>query len=105
MPELGSLGRRQAAALAGLAPIPRESGRFKGARTIGGGRADVRRALYMAAFVAKRWDPTLKAVYDRLVKQSKKKHKVALVACMRKMFIHMDRVIARLDAGTRDHAS
>ena len=104
VPELGTLGRSQAAALAGLAPIPRESGKFKGARTIGGGRADVRRALYMAAFVAKRWDPELKAVYDRLVSKGKKS-KVALVACMRKMFIHMDRVVARLDADTQEHAS
>ena len=105
VPELGSLGRRQAASQAGLAPIPRESGSFKGSRTIGGGRADVRRALFMAALVAKRWNPTIKAFYDRLVHERKKKPKVALAACMRKLFVHMDRVAARLDAGTEGHAS
>lgn len=96
-PELGTLGRRQAAALAGLAPIPRESGRFKGLRKIGGGRNELRRALFMAALSATRWDPTIKAFYHHLKNDKKKKHMVALVACMRKMFVHMDRVVARLN--------
>lgn len=97
VPELGSLGRRQAASLAGLAPIAKESGLFKGRRTIGGGRSELRRALYMAAFVATQRDSTIKMFYEHLVGEKKKQHNVALVACMRKMFVHMDRVIAQLN--------
>ncbi len=96
-PELGTLGRRQAAALAGLAPIPRDSGPFKGKRTIGGGRDELRRVLFMAAFSATQWDPTIRAFYRRLRDVKKKKHMVALVACMRKMIVHMDRAVARLN--------
>ena len=66
MPELGTLNRRQAAALAGLAPHPRESGQWHGRRSIGGGRAEVRRALYMAALVAARSNHQLKEFYQRL---------------------------------------
>lgn len=104
-PELGTLGRRQAAALAGLAPIPRESGQFKGLRKIGGGREELRRALFMAALSATRWDPTIKAFYHHLKDEKKKKHMVALVACMRKMFVHMDRVVARLNETGSETAS
>lgn len=104
VPELGSLGRRQAASIGGLAPVARESGRFKGQRKIGGGRAELRRALYMPALTAIRKDPTIKAFYEHLVNDGKKRKKVALAACMRKMLVHMDRVIARLNATTEPSA-
>lgn len=101
VPELGTLGRRQAASIGGLAPVARESGRFKGRRKIGGGRAELRRALYMPALTAIRKDPTIKAFYEHLVHGRKKRKKVALAACMRKMLVHMDRVIARLNSTTQ----
>lgn len=93
VPELGTLGRRQAGALAGLAPHVRESGAFKGRRFIGGGRKPVRDALFMPATVAMCHNPHLRVVYQRL-RAAGKPHKVALVALMRKLFIHMNRVAA-----------
>ena len=104
VPELGTLGRRQAASIGGLAPVARESGRFKGLRKIGGGREELRRALYMPALTAIRRDPEIKRFYERLVDGRKKKKKVALTACMRKMLVHMDRVIGRLNASTGNPA-
>lgn len=86
MPELGSLNRGQAAALAGVAPFARQSGQWQGRRFIGGGRPLVRKALYMAALVASRYHPTLKAFYQRL-RQRAKPGKVALAALMRKLII------------------
>lgn len=91
VPELGSLGRRDAASIAGLAPFRRDSGKFSGKAFISGGRASVRRALYMPALVAIKHNPTLKAFYQRLVGQGKP-FKVAITAVMRKLFIHMDGV-------------
>jgi transposase len=84
LPELGTLGRKQVAALVGLAPINRDSGTMRGKRTIWGGRATVRAALYMAALVGSRRNPVLRALYTRLVAAGKTK-KVALTACMRKL--------------------
>lgn len=84
MPELGQLDRRQVAALAGVAPLNRDSGQYHGRRAIWGGRAMVRTALYMAALVATRHNPVLKNYYQRLLQAGKAK-KVALVACMRKL--------------------
>lgn len=104
-PELGSLGKRRSAALVGLAPYPRESGRYKGQRKIGGGRADLRRALYMPALVAIQHDETLKAFYKRLVFDRKKKPMVALTAVMRKLFAHMDRVVAQRNEAAPETAS
>lgn len=86
MPELGTLNRGQAAALAGVAPFARESGRWQGKRFIGGGRPLARKALYMAALVASRHHPTLKPFYDRL-RQRGKPAKLALAALMRKLII------------------
>lgn len=83
LPELGTLSRQQVAALAGVAPIARESGRWQGRRTIRGGRAAVRRALYMAALTATRGGP-LHAGYTRLRARGKP-FKVAIVACMRRL--------------------
>jgi transposase len=92
LPELGTLNRRQAAALAGLAPHPRESGQWHGRRTIGGGRAPVRRALYMAALVAAHSNRQLKEFYQRL-RAAGKPAKVALTAVMRKLIILMNHIL------------
>ena len=86
IPELGALSGRQAAALAGLAPITRSSGQWRGRAFIGGGRANLRRALYMPALVAIRFNPGLRATYERLVAAGKPK-KLAIVAVMRKLLV------------------
>lgn len=86
MPELGGLDAGEAAALAGLAPVVRQSGRWTGRAFIRGGRANVRRALYMPALVAARFNDDLKAVYDRL-RAAGKPAKVALAATMRKLLV------------------
>lgn len=86
MPELGSVDGREAAALAGVAPINRDSGRRRGRATIGGGRAGLRRGLCMPALVATRFNPELRATYQRLVAAGKPK-KLALVAVMRKLLV------------------
>ena len=92
LPELGTLNRRQAAALAGLAPHPRESGQWHGRRSIGGGRAPVRRALYMAALVAAHSNRQLKEFYQRL-RAAGKPAKVALTAVMRKLIVLMNHIL------------
>jgi transposase len=97
LPELGSLNRREAAALSGLAPWTRESGTLKGKRCIGGGRAEVRVALYMAALSATRCNPILKAFYEGLIRRNKP-GKVALTAVMRKLVIHMNNELKKLAA-------
>jgi len=84
LPELGELTRRQIAALVGLAPLNRDSGKMRGRRTIAGGRATVRHVLYMAALVATRYNPVIAAYYARLLAAGKAK-KTALVACMHKL--------------------
>jgi len=84
LPELGTLDRRQVAALVGVAPLNRDSGTLRGKRTIWGGRATVRTALYMAALSAKRFNPVIRRFYERLLAIGKAK-KVALTACMRKL--------------------
>jgi len=86
LPELGTLTHKQIAALVGVAPLNRESGTLRGTRTVWGGRAQVRAALYMAAIVAARFNPVIRAFYQRLCAAGKAK-KVALVACMRKLLI------------------
>lgn len=92
LPELGSLTRGQIAALAGLAPRNRDSGAFSGRRTIGGGRSQVRRVLYMAALSASRMNPKLKPLYDRLV-ASGKPPKLALTAVMRQLLCVMNSLL------------
>ena len=82
--ELGTLTRRQIAALVGVAPLNRDSGTFRGPRTCWGGRAPVRTALYMATLVATRCNPVIRHTYQQLCARGKKR-KVALVACMRKL--------------------
>lgn len=92
MPELGSLDRRQIAALAGLAPFTRQSGQWRGKSFIGGGRASVRSALFMGALVASRFNPTLKAFRDRLVAAGKPKI-VAIVATARKLLTILNAIV------------
>lgn len=92
LPELGSLNRKQIAALAGLAPMNRDSGIMRGKRMIKGGRARVRTVLYMSTLVATRYNPLIKAYYEHLVKQGKAK-KVALTACMRKLLTILNAMI------------
>lgn len=84
LPELGTLDRRQIAALVGVAPLSRDSGKLRGQRSCWGGRANVRTALYMPTLVAVRHNPVLRAFYERLIAAGKPK-KVALTACMRKL--------------------
>ena len=84
LPELGTLDRRQIAALVGVAPMARDSGKWRGKRMVWGGRAVVRAVLYMGALVGVRYNPILKAFYQRLCEAGKAK-KVALTACMRKL--------------------
>lgn len=86
MPELGTLDQRQTASLAGLAPVTRQSGNWKGRAFIRGGRATLRQALYMPALVAMRFNPDLKAKYDQLISAGKPA-KVAITAVMRKLII------------------
>lgn len=84
LPELGRLSRREIAKLVGVAPLSRDSGTYRGRRFVQGGRATVRGVLYMGALVAARWNPVIRAFYQRLVAVGKPK-KVVLVACMRKL--------------------
>lgn len=89
VPELGRLNRRQIAALIGVAPFPRDSGKMQGKRMVFGGRSTVRQALYMGALVGSRRNPHLSAFYDRLIAAGKPK-KVALTACMRKLLVTLN---------------
>ena len=84
LPELGRLDRRAIASLAGLAPHACDSGRFRGKRRIWGGRAEVRRTLYLAGFIASRYDPALRA-FRRKLQEAGKPAKLAIVACARKL--------------------
>ena len=92
LPELGNLARREISALVGVCPFSRESGKHKGRRAIWGGRASVRAVLYMAALVASRHNPVIKAFYQKLLAAGKVK-KVALVACMRKLLVILNAMI------------
>ena len=92
LPELGKLSNKQISGLVGVCPYNRDSGTMRGRRAIWGGRANVRAALYMAALVASRHNPVLKAFYQRLVAAGKPK-KAALVACMRKLLTMLNAMI------------
>jgi transposase len=97
LPELGQLSRHQIAKLVGVAPMNRDSGRFRGERHIQGGRAMVRTALYMATVSAKRYNPAIAAFYQRL-RAAGKSYKKAMTACVRKLLV-------RLNAMLRDGAA
>ena len=86
LPELGLFNRQQISALVGLAPLNRDSGRYRGKRRTFGGRSAVRSALYMATLSAIRHNPVIKAYYERLLANGKEK-KVAITACMRKLLV------------------
>lgn len=93
LPELGRINRQEIAALAGLAPFDRESGAWKGKRSCFGGRAQVRSALYMAALTAKRCNPIIRALAQRLTGAGKP-FKVVMVACMRKLLTILNTMVA-----------
>jgi transposase len=95
LPELGHIGRRSIAALAGLAPYARDSGKAHGKRFIQGGRGQVRRMLHMAAVAAAKHNPILKAFYQRL-RNAGKPFKVAIVAVTRKLLIHLNCLMAQI---------
>lgn len=92
LPELGRLNRQQVAKLVGVAPIHRDSGTMRGRRTTGGGRHTIRDPLFMAARVAARFNPTIKAFYQRLLANGKAKM-TALVACRRKLLVILNTMI------------
>ena len=92
LPELGTLDRRQIAALVGVAPFNRDSGTLRGKRTVWGGRARVRAALYMGALVASRFNPVIQDFYQRLLAAGKPK-KLALTACMRKLLVILNSML------------
>jgi transposase len=102
LPELGSLNRRQIAALVGLAPVANDSGRSRGRRRIQGGRFDVRRTLYMATLTARTHNPQIRAYYERLVAAGKLP-KVALVACMRKLLTTLNAMVRSNTAWNSAH--
>ena len=104
LPELGRLDRRTIAALVGIAPMNRDSGRWRGRRTIWGGRRSVRATLYMAALVAARRNPVLAAFYDRL-RAKGKPAKVALVATMRKLLTILNAMMKAQRPWTPEKAS
>lgn len=94
IPELGKLSRMKISVLVGVAPVNRDSGRMRGRRTIFGGRARERTALYMAALVATRFHPVIKVFYTRLLASGKPK-KVALVACMCKLLTILNAMLRK----------
>ena len=92
LPELGTLDRRQVAALVGVAPFNRDSGTLRGKRAVWGGRSRVRAALYMGTLSATRYNPIIRDFYQRLLASGKPK-KVALVACMRKLLVILNSML------------
>lgn len=94
LPELGHLDKRQISALAGLAPYARESGLRKGKRSIWGGRSSARQALYMPALTASKYNPAIKAFYERLIAAGKPK-KSAITACMHKLLIILNTLLKK----------
>ncbi|MGK4357830.1 IS110 family transposase [Enterobacter cloacae] len=97
VPELGTLTRREISALIGVAPVNRDSGTMRGRRTVFGGRASVRTALYMSALVGTRHNPVIKEFYTRLVAAGKPK-KVALTACIRKLLTILNAMLKNNEA-------
>ena len=103
VPELGALGKKQLAALVGVAPLNRDSGMQRGRRSVWGGRANVRAVLYMGALVAARFNPTIRTFHARL-RASGKLPKVALVACMRKLLTILNAIVRDRTPWTREIA-
>lgn len=94
LPELGRLPPKALAKLAGLAPLNRDSGKFRGRRGIAGGRSSVRAALFMATLTAKKWNPAIRAFYQRLT-QAGKPYKVAMTACMHKLLAILNAIVQK----------
>ncbi|VAW64402.1 ISCps7, transposase, partial [hydrothermal vent metagenome] len=92
MPELGYLTNKQAAALIGVAPVNKESGRYKGHRQIQGGRSQIRTVMFMAMMSAMQCNPVFKETYQRLLKKGKPK-KLAIIACVRKMIVILNSMV------------
>ena len=92
LPELGHLNRQEIAALVGVAPFNRDSGKFRGTRSIWGGRASVRCTLYMATLSAKQWNPTIREFAERLESQGKP-FKIVTTACMRKLLVILNTML------------
>jgi transposase len=92
LPELGTISRQQIGSLVGVAPLNRDSGQFRGRRSIWGGRASVRNVLYMAALSARKHNPVIKAFADRLQADGKKP-KVVITACMRKLLVILNTMV------------
>ncbi|KDE38510.1 Mobile element protein [Nitrincola lacisaponensis] len=92
LPELGTLNRKEIAALVGVAPMNRESGNYRGKRTIRGGRPRIRTVMFMAMMSAIQCNPVFKRYYTCL-KASGKLHKVALIACMRKLIVILNTMV------------
>lgn len=92
LPELGALNRQEIAALVGVAPVNKDSGKKHGKRRVYGGRATVRSVLYMAALAARKYNPVIKKFYENLIQRGKEK-KVALTACMRKLLVILNAMI------------
>jgi transposase len=104
LPQLGQLGRKEIAALVGVAPFNRDSGTLRGRRTVWGGRAAVRQVLYMATLTAVRCNPVIKAFYTRL-RVNGKAAKVALVACMRKLLTILNAMLRDGRSWNPQHAA
>ncbi len=103
LPELGRLSRREIAALVGVAPLNRDSGTLRGKRLVWGGRGSVRAALFMATLVGVRWNPVLRAFYERL-RAAGKPAKVALTACMRKLLTILSAMVRQHRTWDPKHA-
>jgi transposase len=95
LPELGQLSHKSISYLVGVAPLNKDSGKFRGKRKIWGGRAKIRCVLYMATLVAVRFNPIIKAFYERLLQKGKLK-KVAITACMHKLLIFLNAFFSML---------
>jgi len=104
LPELGTLNRGQIAKLVGVAPLNNDSGQKSGRRCISGGRSYVRRVLYMATLVATRFNPKIKAFYQRLLSEGKAK-KVALTAAMRKLLTILNTLVKNDELWNEEKAS
>src|SRR3954454_21400834 len=104
LPELGRLNDKQIASLAGVAPHPNESGKYRGKAFIRGGRPRVRTKLYMSAFNARRYNPVIGGFYARLVDRGKT-FKQAMTACMRKLLVLMNTLVARGQVWDPSHAT
>ena len=100
LPELGQVNRKQIAALVGVAPFNHDSGTLRGQRSIWGGRAPVRSALYMATLSATRWNPVIRKHYLHLTQEAGKLPMVALIACMRKLLTILNAILASNKAWT-----